>query len=544
MGLERENSGAYPEGERDLKNGHPQERELYPIGIQTFTKIREGGYVYVDKTRYVAKLAKDGGYYFLSRPRRFGKSLLISTLECYFEGKREYFRGLAIDSMDIEWTQNPVVHLDFNSKNYDSVESLKEMLGSYLLAHEEKFGIEQSNAEVDERFFRLIKEVHKQTGKRVVVLVDEYDKPLLSVIDNDELQARYQAIMKGFYGVLKSADRYLQFVMLTGVTRFGKVSVFSDLNNLRDISMEEGYDAICGITDQELHKYFQSGVERLASKRNISLDEAYGLLKYNYDGYHFSERLNDIYNPFSILNSLAKSEIANYWFETGTPTFLLSLIKNENLDLSRLNGEIEYYASDLLGVMVTSQDAVPLLYQSGYLTIKRRDDFFKTVLLGYPNHEVEDSFIKVLLPYYSSISKGHSIQFINDLVRYIMSGDVDGFMSSLRSLLAQIPMHSHDEKLLELHYHNMMYLISRMVGLYVHTEYQTSVGRIDMVIETPNYIYVMEFKVDVSPEVALKQINDRNYTLPFKTDGRKILKIGASFSNETRTISSWVVETE
>ena len=513
----------------------------YPIGIQTFAKIREEGYVYVDKTGYVGRLVEAQGYYFLSRPRRFGKSLLLSTIESYYEGRKDLFEGLEIEKMNLPWEPAPVIHLDFNSKNYKDEQSLADLLGFYLAPYEEKYGIDRRDADVDERFFKVVIEAYKASGRKVVVLVDEYDKPLLSAIDNEELQEKYRAILKGVFGVLKSADRYIQFVMLTGVTRFGKVSVFSDLNNLRDLSMESAFDSICGVTEEELHHYFDEGVAELASTTRITVEDAYGELKYNYDGYHFSEALKDIYNPYSLMNALAKRKISNYWFETGTPTFLYTLLQNENYDLSKLEGDIEYDPTQLISVMVSDRDAVPLLYQSGYLTIKRTDDFFGTVFLGYPNHEVEDSFLRGLLPAYSQSTSGASLAFINNFVRDAMNGRIDAFMTSLQSMLAHIPVHSHDDRVLELHYHNMMYLIAQIVGLKVHTQYQTSNGRIDLVIETPRYVYVMEFKVGETAKDAIRQIEERQYGLPFKAEGRDVYLIGASFSNRTRTLSDWII---
>lgn len=513
----------------------------YPIGIQTFSKIREGGYIYVDKTDFIARLTSRPGYYFLSRPRRFGKSLLLSTLESFFEGKRELFEGLAIENYDIEWVKREVIHLDLNSKYYEDVRSIKEIIGFNLREYEEKYGIEPGNADIDERFFTLIKKAYAYSGKEVVVLIDEYDKPILSVINLPEQRDKHFEMLKGFYSVLKSADRYLNFVMLTGVTRFGKVSVFSGLNNLRDISMSEDFEAVCGITENELHAELSAGVESFASNNNCDVKMAYKALKDYYDGYHFSENLLDIYNPYSLLNALESKKISNYWFSTGTPTFLIKLLKKNHYDLSRLNGDLEYSPSQLVGVMVTANDAIPLLYQSGYLTLKRYDPTFKTLFLGYPNLEVEESFLKGLLPFYTEARAETSLGIINNLIRYCANGEADELMKCFRSLLSKVPVHTKDASLIELHYHNMMYLISTIVGMTVHTEYQTSNGRIDMVIETDRYVYVMEFKLNLPAAKGLQQIEEKQYPLPFEADGRKIIKIGASFSNATRTLSDWKI---
>lgn len=515
---------------------------LYPIGIQTFEKLRDGGFVYVDKTEYIQKIVSGSGYYFLSRPRRFGKSLLLSTIEAFFKGKRRLFSGLAIEKYNHDWLEYPVIHIDLNSKNYVDEKSLVDIIEFNLEHYEHLYGINNSGMPVDDRFMSLIRSANASTGRKVVVLIDEYDKPLLQTIDDIELQDKYCGILKSFYGVLKSADQFLRFVFLTGVTRFGKVSVFSDLNNLRDISMDNEFDAVCGITEDELHKTFDQGIGKLADARRISVDEAFSSLKVNYDGYHFSDNLTDVYNPFSVLSALASSNISNYWFSTGTPTFLIKLLQSNDYDLSKLNGDIEYDPMMLTGSVVTPRDAVPMMYQSGYLTIKRMDPLFATAFLGYPNREVEDCFLKWLLPSYGCMSGEQSTSFINNFVRNAMSGNVDGFMGSLQSLFAKIPFHKNDPALLELHYRNMMYLVSSLVGLTVHTEYQTSNGRIDLVMETAEYVYVMEFKLERPAHVAMEQIDYKQYALPFKADGRQVVKIAASFSNKTRTIENWVVE--
>lgn len=515
---------------------------LYPIGIQTFEKLRNEGFVYVDKTAYIQKIISNSGYYFLSRPRRFGKSLLLSTIEAYFKGKRSLFKGLALDNYPQDWQEYPVIHIDLNSKNYVDEKSLIDIIEFNLEHYERIYGIDNCSRPVDDRFMNLIRSASVLTGQKVVVLIDEYDKPLLQAIDDTVLQNKYCGILKSFYGVLKSADQFLRFVFLTGVTRFGKVSVFSDLNNLRDISMETEFEAICGITESELHSFLAIGVKKLAETREISVDEAFTALKVNYDGYHFSENMTDVYNPFSVLNALATSNISNFWFSTGTPTFLIKLLQSNDYDLSVLKGNIEYDPMMLTGSVVTSSDVVPMMYQSGYLTIKRFDKMFGTVFLGYPNREVEDCFLKWLLPNYGGISGEQSTTFINNFVRNAMIGDVDAFMTSLQSLLARVPVHNNDPAMLELHYRNMMYLVSSLVGLTVHTEYQTSNGLIDMVMETPAYIYIMEFKLERPAAIAMSQINDKQYFMPFKADGRKIIKIAAAFSNKTRTLTDWIIE--
>src|SRR5574344_2748045 len=363
----------------------------YPIGIQNFEKIRNDGYVYVDKTELIYKLADTGSYYFLSRPRRFGKSLLISTMDAYFSGKRELFKGLAIENLEQKWTQYPILHLDLNTRNYNSLEALTAELNKHLEMWEGLYGDEFKKRALEERFFHIIRKAYEKTGERVVILVDEYDKPLLETINNDELQNDFRATLKAFYSVLKTQDGYIKFAFLTGVTKFGKVSIFSDLNNLEDISMLRTYQTICGITEKELHDYFDSEVAELGENTGMSKEDCYAKLKEQYDGYHFRQDSIGIYNPFSLLNTLAKMEFSDYWFESGTPTFLVHLLKKTGYDLEKLESEVA--TSDKLNSIDSmSYDPIPVIYQSGYLTIQGYNERFRKYRLGFPNKEVENGF--------------------------------------------------------------------------------------------------------------------------------------------------------
>lgn len=369
-----------------------------PIGIQDFAKLRTEGYKYIDKSENIYRLAKSGCYYFLSRPRRFGKSLFLSTLEAYFLGRKDLFSGLKIDSMEKDWIEYPVLHLDLNTQKYENLDALDYILNDFLQKEEVKYGLTSQNKYYGPRFSAVIQKAYEHSGKRVVILVDEYDKPVLQAIGNDALQDEYRSTLKSFYSALKSCDRYIQFAFLTGVTKFGKVSVFSDLNHLNDISMDPRYYDICGLTEKELRSNLSGEVEDLARNIGIQPEDAYAMLKENYDGYHFSEDdTPGIYNPFSILNALDKKKLGSYWFETGTPTYLVELLKKHNYNLSDLEKE-EPTADELNSIDSDSTNPIPVIYQSGYLTIKGYDKEFSLYKLGYPNKEVEEGFVKFLIP--------------------------------------------------------------------------------------------------------------------------------------------------
>lgn len=374
-----------------------------PIGIQDFAKLRTEGYKYIDKSENIYHLAKSGCYYFLSRPRRFGKSLFLSTLEAYFLGRKDLFSGLEIDSMEKDWIEYPVLHLDLNTQKYENLDALDYILNDFLQKEEVKYGLTSQNKYYGPRFSAVIQKAYEHSGKRVVILVDEYDKPVLQAIGNDALQDEYRSTLKSFYSALKSCDRYIQFAFLTGVTKFGKVSVFSDLNHLNDISMDPRYYDICGLTEKELRSNLSGEVEDLARNIGIQPEDAYAMLKENYDGYHFSEDdTPGIYNPFSILNALDKKKLGSYWFETGTPTYLVELLKKHNYNLSDLEKE-EPTADELNSIDSDSTNPIPVIYQSGYLTIKGYDKEFSLYKLGYPNKEVEEGFVKFLIPYYTNV---------------------------------------------------------------------------------------------------------------------------------------------
>ena len=511
---------------------------LYPIGIQNFEKLRNEGCVYVDKTARMYKMVKEGNYYFLSRPRRFGKSLLISTLEAYFLGKKELFEGLAIDSLEKDWLEYPVLHLDLNTEKYDSPEALENKLSVFLDICESIYGSGKPESSLSVRFENVIRRAKEKTGRNVVILVDEYDKPMLQAIGNESLQKTFRDTLKSFYGALKSMDACIRFALLTGVTKFGKVSVFSDLNNLKDISMSHNYYDLCGITGDELHKYFDGEIERLAAANDLTLEQAYDRLKLDYDGYHFTYDTPGIYNPFSILWTLSERRYGSYWFETGTPTFLVELLQASDFNLEQMAGmEAD---SDMLGSIFNDDNPIPVIYQSGYLTIKGYDPRFGLYKLGFPNREVEDGFMKFLLPFYTAKRNTNSSFEISRFVTDIESGNAEGFLQRLQSFFAGAKF-DQIAKDTENWFQNVVFIVTSLCGLYVEAEHQTSNGRIDLLLKTDRFVYVMEFKYDGSAEDALRQIDSKEYALPWQSDNRQIIKVGANFSSSIRRLDGWIV---
>ena len=512
--------------------------KIYPIGIQNFESLRKDGYFYIDKTALVYQLVKTGRYYFLSRPRRFGKSLLISTLEAYFQGKKELFTGLAIEKLEKDWIQYPIFHLDLNIGKYDAPDSLDKILNDHLELWESQYGTRPSEVTSALRFKGVVSRAYEQTGQRVVILVDEYDKPMLQAIGNQELQKEYRNALKPFYGVLKTMDGCIKFALLTGVTKFGKVSVFSDLNNLNDLSMWNKYIDICGISDKELHDNLEEEMHEFAEAQGMTYEQFRDKLREYYDGYHFTQNSIGIYNPFSLLNAFDRKEFGSYWFETGTPTYLIELLKRYHYDLEHM-AHAETYA-DVLNSIYGDEEPLPVIFQSGYLTIKGYDERFGLYRLGFPNREVEEGFVKFLVPYYTRFNKIEAPFEVLKFVQEIERGEPDAFFRRLQSFFADTPYELVKD--LELHYQNVLFIVFKLVGFYVKAEYHTSQGRIDLVLQTDKYIYVMEFKLDGTAEEALQQINDKQYALPFAADSRKVLKIGVNFSNTTRNIERWVVE--
>ena len=511
----------------------------YPIGIQNFEKIRRDGYAYVDKTALMWKMVSEGSYYFLSRPRRFGKSLLISTLEAFFSGKKELFNDLYVDSVEWDWQEYPIMHLDLNTGKYDTKEALDAMLNNFLCQMEVIYGSMASEVTFGLRFQGVLRRAFEKTGMQVAILVDEYDKPMLQAIGNDELQTEYRNTLEAFYGALKSCDRYIKFAFLTGVTKFGKVSMFSDLNNLIDISMLPAFSNICGITEKELHDIFDDSVEELASSNGLTKEECYLRLRTDFDGYYFNEYTKEgVYNPFSVLNTLNSLVFRDYWFETGTPSFLVYQLKKTGYPLDAMTEE-ELSADTLNSIDIMDENPLRLLYQSGYLTIKGYEPRFDEYRLGFPNWEVEQGFIKYLLPFYTPKNTDKKTYAIANFVKDVERGDAESFMRRLEGFFATGDYQVMGK--MELYLQNTLYVFFRLMGFYVEVERHTTNGRMDILIQTPDYIYILELKLNQSADVALQQIEEKGYAQPFANDPRKLFKIGINFSTEKKLIDDWKI---
>ena len=508
----------------------------YPIGIQDFESLRKEGYVYVDKTAFIYQIANSGKYYFMSRPRRFGKSLLVSTMEAYFTGKRELFEGLAIEKMEKEWAAYPVLHLDLNAEKYEKPEDLTTKIDLAVSRWEDEFGSNPKETTLASRFSGVLCRACEKTGRRAVILIDEYDKPLLEAIGDKELTEDYRKTLNAFYSVMKLNDRYIKFGFLTGVTKFAKVSIFSGLNNLEDISMAKNYADICGITETELKGSFGESVKALAAENKLTEDECYAKLRQMYDGYHFHVNAEGVYNPFSLLRSFKSGEFGSYWFETGTPTFLTKVISRTDYDLSNLP-TAKVTADDLGDIENIANSPIPVLYQAGYLTLRDYDPRFKRYLLGFPNEEVEYGFVEYLLPTFVRKPDTLDRSYIENFVRDVEAGKPDDFLKRMQTMLSGNNYQVEGDK--EVYFQNVMYVVFRLMGFYTQVERATSNGRIDLTIETPDYIYIIEIKRDASADKALQQILDKDYAAPFADDPRRLFRIGVNYSSKTRRITRW-----
>ena len=528
-----------------------------PIGIQSFKDLREKRFLYVDKTEYLFQLVNNGKVYFLSRPRRFGKSLFLSTLAAYFLGQKELFKSLYLEKAEEEqavqenraaWEVYPVMYLDFNTGNYNCIEALTETLNIFLSRLEEIYGKKDIEETPAKRFEGLLARAYEQTGKQVAILVDEYDKPLLQTMGvNEALNEQYRNMLKAFYSVIKTCDQYIRFAFLTGVTKFSKISIFSDLNNLRDISMEEDYAGICGITQEELEANFQSEIQILATRQDLTYQQALAELKQWYDGYLFHQAGKGMYNPYSVLSALVKKEIKSYWFSTGTPTFLVNFLKEAHYYIPNLDGKVELDEDGLQTYRAVAQDALPILFQAGYLTIKTYIPEAQMYRLGFPNDEVRYGFLKNLLPAYSGLPFVETGKSVWHFVKDIRGGNVEGFMERLKSIISGIPYDNFTEKNLKLreqNYQTAVYLVFALMGQFVQTEVHCGTGRADAVVTTADSVYIFEFKLsgNGSAEDALMQIKTNGYAEQYKTDGKKVVLIGAGFDEEKRTIRDWKTE--
>ena len=523
----------------------------YPIGIQSFDQLISDGYVYVDKTDLIYQLVKGGKIYFLSRPRRFGKSLLVSTLKCYFQGRKELFRGLAIDRLETEWAEYPVFHIDFNGTNFTESGKLEDIIEGTVSTWEKEYGRTTEFKDIGKRFAYVLAQAHKQYGRRCVVLIDEYDKPILDVLDtgykttingNERLlEDRHREILKGFYSTFKLADDDLQFVLLTGVTKFSQVSVFSGFNQPNDISMAPQFETLCGITQEELERYFAEPIHQLAEDALCTDEEMRGILKQRYDGYHFSKKMVDVYNPFSLLNAFKNVDVKDYWFSSGTPTYLIRLLQHTQENLNELTGKY-YEDKEFVDYKADVEKPLPMIYQSGYLTIKGYERAYGRFLLDFPNNEVKNGFVSVVASSYLK-PKGNLRNWIIDVVESMKKGEPEQLRKLFTSFLASIPytMRSKkDETEKERYFHYTLYLIFRLISVYtVYTEKEQSQGRADCIVETPDYVYIFEFKRDGSADEALAQIEEKGYARPYESDKRRLYKIGVNFSSETGTVEEW-----
>ena len=514
-------------------------KKLFPIGVQTFDDIVSDNYLYVDKTGYVHDIATTYKYVFLSRPRRFGKSLLSSTFHCYFEGKKELFEGLKAGDMKKDWTRHPVFHFDMSSAKHKDEAQLLEELDKKLYVYEQVYGRGEKDVNVNQRLEGLVTRSFEQTGERAVIIIDEYDAPLLDVMNDKQRLEPLRQIMRNFYSPIKSLDPYLRFVFITGINKFAQLSIFSELNNLQNISMMPEYSAICGISQSEMETNMRDQIQALADEQGISYEEALEGLKDNYDGYHFSYRSEDIYNPFSLIKALNEKRFGSYWFDTGTPTYLYERLRRNPIDETELDSLPLVPQSDFDISPEISDNSLPMLYQTGYLTIKSYDTRMQLYTLGYPNKEVKIGFTRGLLNEYPSKASTAS-GFVAHFYAAMDSQDIDLAMSKLQAYLAGIPNDLENKS--EKHYQTIIYLIFSLLGFYIQTEVKTAIGRADALCRTDNSIYVFEFKVDGSAEDALKQIDEKGYMLPYRfEDGKRLVKVGVNISSQTRTVEKWVV---
>ena len=510
----------------------------YPVGVQSFEMLRKLSYVYVDKTDLIYNLVHSAKCVFLSRPRRFGKSLLLSTIQAYFEGKKELFKGLAMEMLESEWEPHPVVSLSLAVYDPNVPTSLEDALNQQFNELEKKYNIKKEYGTLPQRFRGIIMGAYEATGAPVIILIDEYDSPILASMDDTSRKEANRTLLKSIYVNLKDLDQYIRFTMLTGVSRFSRMNIFSGLNNLDDISLDDTFAAICGITEDELISNFPEGIEGIAKRYSFNKEGAIKLLKDNYDGYHFTEDCPDIYNPFSLLNALNKQKIGSYWFQSGTPEFLVKRIREGGEFLPEFFSE-SVEESQLSSADISENEPISLLYQTGYLTIKGYDRPFYR--LGIPNLEVREGLFNNLARYYLKEKSTVIFKYVYKVRQLLEVGNVDEAMDRLQTFMAGIP-YEFAQKAPELHYENNLFIIFMLIGVEARPEWHTSQGRIDMLLQMRNYIYVVELKLDKAPEKALDQIEKKDYARQFKYDPRPLIRLGITFSTETRNISAWSTE--
>ena len=516
----------------------------YPIGIQTFEIIRSNDYLYIDKTKYIYEATHPGRYVFLSRPRRFGKSLLTSTLDAYFSGRKDLFKGLAIEKLEKEWKVYPVLHFSLASAKLGTVEDLHVQLRIQLERNEKRHGIRTDITNISERFQNLVTSLYEKTGTQVVVLIDEYDAPMLTVLHDSKRLEQMRTELQAFYSPLKDLDPYLRFVFITGITKFSQLSIFSQLNNLNNISMLPQYAAMCGITIKELEDNFQEGIGLLAEKYHYSHQQIIDKLLYHYDGYHFSEDSEGVLNPFSLLSAMNNRKFNNYWFSTGTPTFLFNMMRKFHTDLTEIDGSTALQ-EDFDAPTENMHNVLPLFYQSGYLTIKGYNPRSGMYTLGYPNEEVKVGLMRILIPFYVQSDPVPASNACWDISEALLDDDIDKALTAARSYFASIPYQENtlkDAPTTEGHFTAMLYVMFSFLNRYVFSQVRNAKGRLDILIKTDTTIYVMELKLDGDLDKALRQIDEKDYTIPYQSDGRKVVKVAINFSTEERTIKEWKIE--
>ena len=516
-----------------------QPQRQYPIGIQTFEKIRSGNYLYIDKTEYVYRMTHSASnYMFLSRPRRFGKSLLTSTIHAYFEGRKDLFKGLAMERLETEWTEYPVLHFDMSTAKHVDKETLVLELERKLLQYEALYGRNEGDVTPNQRLMGLIQRAFEQTGRQVVVLIDEYDAPLLDVVHEEKDLPVLRNVMRNFYSPLKACDPYLRYVFLTGITKFSQLSIFSELNNIENISMDEPYAAICGITQEEMETQMSEDLDLLASRLETTREQTLERLKDNYDGYHFTWPSPDIYNPFSLVTAFSKGKIDSYWFGSGTPTYLIEMLRKFGVEPSRIGG-MEAMAADFDAPTERIESITPLLYQSGYVTIKDYNKETELYTLDLPNREIRIGLLRSLLPYYVQ-GEGLSNTMVAKMYGSILHDDMDGALRLLQNFLSTVPYCERTDT--EGHYQQVFYIIFSLLGYYVDVEVRTPRGRVDMVMRTRTRLYVMELKLDQSADAAMRQIDLKDYPARFALCALPVVKVAVNFDSDKRTLKDWRIE--
>lgn len=512
----------------------------YPIGIQTFSEIRERNYLYIDKTQYLVDFIDKGyKYVFLSRPRRFGKSLFASMIHAYYEGRKDLFEGLAMGEYEKDWVKHPVLHFDMSAAKHMDKDMLKRYLADMLTDQEAVFGYKSEKQDPNIRLKDLVVTANRLTGRKVVLIIDEYDAPLLDVAHEEQNLVALRRAMQNFYSPIKSLDPYLEFVFLTGITKFAQLSIFSELNNLFNISMYDKYSAICGISSEELHTQMLPDVERLAEHLHLSVDETFERLKRKYDGYHFSKNSEDVYNPFSLIKALASGDIGDYWFDSGTPTYIIKLLQKYNVGLRDLTGQ-DAGVSDFDVSPENMTTALPLLYQSGYLTIKHYEPMIDLYTLGYPNEEVRTGMVRSLAANYLTPAEGTNSSFVIKFVKAVIADDMEQALTLMRAYLAGVSYRLSNKT--ERDVQTIFYLVFSLIGSFIKVEEESAHGRADVVITLPSVVYVMELKFDGSADAALRQIDEKGYLIPYTADGKRLVKVGVNYSSEERTITEWRIE--